>query len=86
MNNNGHFSHLIKRAEAIRSHSVKGQFIVGSLRDNNTLSFSEAPVVHCSEYSARNEVIRLAKLNPGKQFAYLEVKGVARAADVIWSA
>lgn len=62
-----------------------GQFIVGSLRADKSLSFSDRPVIHLTEDVARTEVARLAKANPGKEYVYLRVLGAAKAQDVVWA-
>ena len=54
-----------------------GSFIVGSIAPGIGLSFSRNPVVHYSAADARSECERLAKLNPGKTFFFVEVKGGA---------
>lgn len=61
------------------------QAIVGSVRPDGSLSFAERPVIHLSEVSARQEVSRLAMLNPGKPYAYLEIKGIAKTGGINWS-
>lgn len=45
-----------------------GQFIIGSRRRDNTLSFSNRPKVHQSHVSAMAEAERLASETPGKRF------------------
>jgi hypothetical protein len=61
------------------------RFIVGSIRPNGTIRFSEDPAIHTSEESARKEVERLARLHVGTTFVYFELKGTAKAKDVDWS-
>jgi hypothetical protein len=56
---------------------AKGNFIIGSVREDGSLSFAGRPVVHPTAREAEKEVERLVELNPGKRFAYLELKGVA---------
>lgn len=52
-------------------------YMVGSLDVNGVVSFSSQPVYHASEVSAKDECIRLAKSNPGKNFMYVRILGGA---------
>lgn len=54
-----------------------GSFIVGSIAPTVGVSFSRSPVAHFSAADARAECERLARLNPGKTFFFVEVKGGA---------
>lgn len=54
-----------------------GSFIVGSIAPSTGVSFARDPVQHFSAADARSECERLARLNPGKTFFFVEVKGGA---------
>lgn len=54
-----------------------GSFIVGSIAPSTGVSFARAPAPHFSAADARSECERLARLNPGKTFFFVEVKGGA---------
>lgn len=54
-----------------------GSFIVGRLAPSTGVSFASDPVQHFSAADARSECERLARLNPGKTFFFVEVKGGA---------
>lgn len=54
-----------------------GSFIIGSVTPGVGVSFSRNPVAHFSAADARAECERLARLNPGKTFFFVEVKGGA---------
>ena len=59
-------------------------YIVGSVSLNG-LSFASYPKIHKSLAEVRTETERLAKLNAGKTFVYLEVKGNCTAGGINWS-
>lgn len=54
-----------------------GSFIIGSVAPTVGVSFSRSPVAHFSAADARAECERLARMNPGKTFFFVEVKGGA---------
>lgn len=54
-----------------------GSFIVGSSTQGGGVSFARDPAQHFSAADARSECERLARLNPGKTFFFVEVKGGA---------
>ena len=54
-----------------------GSFIVGSIAPSTGVSFARNPAPHFSAADARSECERLARLNPGKTFFFVEVKGGA---------
>lgn len=54
-----------------------GSFIVGSTAPSTGVSFARDPAQHFSAAEARSECERLARLNPGKTFFFVEVKGGA---------
>ena len=54
-----------------------GSFIVGSIAPSTGVSFARDPAKHFSAADARSECERLARLNPGKTFFFVEVKGGA---------
>lgn len=55
--------------------AARGKFIVASISNTNGFSVSAAPVVHDDATAARNECVRLSKLNPGKTFVFLQIAG-----------
>lgn len=55
--------------------NARGRFIVGSYQENTGLSFTHSPVVHGTPGEARAECARLAKLNPGKAFIFVQLCG-----------
>ena len=54
-----------------------GSFIIGSVTPGVGVSFSRNPVAHFSAADARAECERLARMNHGKTFFFVEVKGGA---------
>ena len=60
-------------------------YIIGSVLGNGELSFSSNPTIHNSEASVRNEIERLAILNPNKTFVYFRALGKATKASVYWT-
>jgi hypothetical protein len=56
---------------AIRSRN----FIVGSVDASGNLSFASNPTLHTNRTAARAEASRLAKLNPGKLYTFVELAG-----------
>ena len=54
-----------------------GSFIVGSIAPSTGVSFARAPAPHFSVADARSECERLARVNPGKTFFFVEVMGGA---------
>lgn len=50
-------------------------FVVGSLDNLGRFSMSEYPVSHYDRNSAKAEAARLAKINPGKVFVYMQLAG-----------
>ena len=59
-------------------------YVVGSVTPHG-LSFANMPKIHKSLAEARTETERLAKLNSGKTFVYLEIKGNCTAGGINWS-
>lgn len=57
--------------EAIRN----GQYIVVSVGANGDFSMSASPMPQSSATAARAECQRLARINPGKLFAFLKFSG-----------
>jgi hypothetical protein len=56
--------------------SVKrNNFIVGSVREDGTLSFAGNPTVHASASAARAECARLARISPGKLYVFVQFAG-----------
>ena len=64
------------------SSPTKG-FIVGRVFLNN-MSFASNPKVHMTEASAITECERLAKLTPGSNYTYFEMKGTCTVGGVSW--
>lgn len=64
--------------------AMSNGFIVGTVLPHG-VSFSDRPKVHTTEASARAECERLAILNKGKTFMYVEIKGSVKASGVNWS-
>lgn len=54
-----------------------GSFIIGSITPTVGVGFSRSPVEHFSAADARAECERLARMNHGKTFFFVEVKGGA---------
>ena len=50
-------------------------FSVGSFNTTNGLSFSAEPAVHATAALARQEAKRLAGINPGKYFIFVQIRG-----------
>lgn len=55
--------------------NARGRFLIGSFQEGVGLSFSNTPVVHGAPSEARAECARLAKLNPGKAFVFVQLCG-----------
>ena len=71
MNNTLKMNSVANLLQATRANG----FIVGSFTAGNGLSFSAEPAVHASAALARQEAKRLAGINPGKYFLFLQVRG-----------
>lgn len=56
---------------AVRAH----QYIVGSVTDTGTISFSSNPFIHANPQSARNECERLARMHKDKLFIFVQLYG-----------
>ena len=74
----------IIKDKAMQTSIATGNFIVGSIREDGSLSFSDRPAVHLTAVSAKKEVERLLGITPDVRYAYLELKGVAYAKGVCW--
>lgn len=57
--------------EAIKARRI----VIGSIDANGTFSASSNPATHVSPTQAREECKRLAKLNPGKLFTFMQFGG-----------
>ncbi len=57
--------------DAIKRHD----FIIGSIDANGFFSVAQNPATHSSVAEARAECRRLARLSPGKTFAFLTLSG-----------
>lgn len=70
---------LNKETKMAQAHTTitTGSFIVGSIAPSTGVSFARDPAQHFSAADARSECERLARLNPGKTFFFVEVKGGA---------
>lgn len=64
---------------------ANGNFIVGSVREDGSLSFATRAVIHPTESAAKKEVERLLGLNPDTRYAYLELKGIAYTKGICWN-
>ena len=53
----------------------QGGFIVGSIDDNASVSFSSTPRIHNTAQEARTECKRLATAQPGKAFIFVKLAG-----------
>lgn len=53
----------------------QGGFLVGSIDDNATVSFSSTPRIHNTAGEARTECKRLAATQPGKAFIFVKLAG-----------
>lgn len=60
-------------------------WIIGGLREDGTVSISDAPHLHTTESSVNTEIERLAKHMPGKTFVKLRIEGYVTAGGVNWS-
>ncbi len=63
----------------IETYVRKHAYIVGSVSDAG-LSVAANPVVHANIQDARTECLRLAKLNPGKNFIAMQLGALERIA------
>jgi hypothetical protein len=63
----------------IETYVRKHAYIVGSVSDTG-LSLAANPVLHANIQDARAECVRLAKLNPGKNFIALQLGALERVA------
>ena len=61
--------------------TARGNFIVGNVSAAG-FSVSSTPVLHATATTAAAECARLAKLEPGKTFIYLQVCGGATVAEL----
>ena len=68
---------LNKETKMAQTTITTGSFIVGSIAPSTGVSFAHAPAPHFSVADARSECERLARVNPGKTFFFVEVKGGA---------
>jgi hypothetical protein len=62
--------------------NVKG-YIIGRVF-LNSMSFASNPKIHSTEASAIAECERLAKLTPGSNYTYFEMKGTCTVGGVSW--
>ena len=56
-------------------HIKNRRFIVGSFSADLGLSFSETPAIHFDAAAARSECRRLARMNPGKLYLFVQLVG-----------
>jgi hypothetical protein len=71
------------KTPAMAASSPTKGFIVGRVFLNN-MSFASNPKVHMTEASAMMECERLAKLTPGSNYTYFEMKGTCTVGGVNW--
>lgn len=60
-------------------------WIIGNLRADGTLGFSDDPRAHPEEASVNAEIERLARATPGTTFVKLRIDGYVTAGSVNWS-
>ena len=60
------------------------RYMVGSIA-GASVSFAAQPKIHETEASARAECERLATVNSGKTFMYVEIKGTVKASGFTWN-
>lgn len=65
----------INSVSALLESTKANGFIVGSFNTTNGLSFSAEPAVHATAALARQEAKRLAGINPGKYFIFVQIRG-----------
>ena len=65
----------INSVQALLQAAKGNGFIVASFTENGGLSVASQPVVHTTASLARQESERLATLNPGKYYIFLQVRG-----------
>lgn len=65
------FNTQIEGISAVRNR----RFVVASIDVNGNLSVAANPVLHDTWNLAKNEASRLAKMNPGKAFVYMQFIG-----------
>jgi hypothetical protein len=53
------------------------KFIIGTIDYNGYFSLSSRPFYHGTDLEAKRECTRLATLNPGKAFIYMQLAGGA---------
>lgn len=71
MNYTNQFNTQVGGIAAVRNR----KFIVGSINSDGELSVAANPVLHNTWPLAKAECVRLAKLNPGKAFVYMQFNG-----------
>jgi hypothetical protein len=76
------FQSWYKTPNVTSAPNTKG-YIVGRVF-LNSMSFATNPKVHMTEASAKAECERLAKLTPGSNYTYFEMKGTCTAVGVSW--
>lgn len=54
------------------------QYIVGSISQTGEISFAANPTIQFTATQARTECKRLASMNPGKTFIYVQFQGAER--------
>ncbi len=65
--------------EQILHSSIRNnEFIIGSWNPGSGISFTANPTTHYTAAQARAECKRLAKLNPGKTFVFVELSGAEK--------
>lgn len=57
-------------------------YIVGSVNESGSVSFSASPKVHAARDEARAEAKRLARLKPGTAYIYVQLCGAVIANSI----
>lgn len=71
MNYTNKFTTQVEGIAAVRSR----KFVIASISSDGELSVAANPVLHNAWALAKAECARLAKLNPGKAFVYMQFSG-----------
>ena len=65
----------INHQQLALDHVRANVYIVGSIDQNGSISFSANPMVHHNPQDARKECKRLASINTGKAFVFVRMVG-----------
>lgn len=67
--------HTLKTQAQFTISVKSNNFIVGSVSTDGTLSFSINPMQHVTAGAARAECARLARINPGRLYIFVQLAG-----------